>query len=90
MILIPFKNAIVSEENIMPDKALYNITLDNQDIIVRFNRNILDPDSLTKFLEYLELETIRSRSNLTQEQAAILAEEIDLDVWSKIKHKFVA
>jgi len=73
----------------MPDKALYNITLDNQDIIVRFNRNILDPDSLTKFLEYLELETIRSRSNLTQEQAAILAEEIDLDVWSKIKHKFV-
>ncbi len=74
----------------MPDKALYNITLDNQDIIVRFNRNILDPDSLTKFLEYLELETIRSRSNLTQEQAAILAEEIDLDVWSKIKHKFVA
>ncbi len=74
----------------MPDKAFYNITLDNQDIIVRFNRNILDPDSLTKFLEYLELETIRSRSNLTQEQAAILAEEIDLDVWSKIKHKFVA
>ncbi len=73
----------------MPDKAFYNITLDNQDIIVRFNRNILDPDSLTKFLEYLELETIRSRSNLTQEQAAILAEEIDLDVWSKIKHKFV-
>jgi hypothetical protein len=89
MILIPLKSAIASEENIMPDKALYNITLDNQDIIVRFNRNILDPDSLTKFLEYLELETIRSRSNLTQEQAAILAEEIDLDVWSKIKHKFV-
>lgn len=72
----------------MPDKALYKITLDNQDIIVRFNRDILAQESLTKFLEYLELETIRKRSHLTQEQAATLAEEIDRDVWSKIKHKF--
>ncbi len=73
----------------MPDKALYNITVDNQDIIVRFNRELMDRDTLSKFLDYLELETIRKRSNLTEEQAATLAEEIDRDVWSKIKQKFV-
>ena len=73
----------------MSDKKLYNITLENQDIIIRFNRNILDQESLTKFLEYLELETIRKRSTLTEEQATILADEIDRDVWLKIKHKFV-
>ncbi|MEH2183878.1 hypothetical protein [Nostoc sp.] len=73
----------------MPEKSSYNITLDNQDIIIKFNKNILDLESLTKFLEYLELETIRKRSNLTQEQATILADEIDSDVWLKIKHKFV-
>lgn len=73
----------------MPDKTVYNITVDNQDIIVRFNRDLMDRDTLSKFLDYLELETIRKRSNLTVEQAATLAEEIDRDVWSKIKQRFV-
>lgn len=73
----------------MPDKTVYNITVDDQDIIVRFNRDLMDRDTLSKFLDYLELETIRKRSNLTDEQAATLAEEIDRDVWSKIKQKFV-
>ena len=73
----------------MSDKAMYNITVDNQDIIVKFDRELMDRDTLSKFLDYLELETIRKRSNLTEEQAATLAEEIDRDVWSKIKQKFV-
>ncbi|MEH2222254.1 hypothetical protein [Nostoc sp.] len=73
----------------MPENSSYKITLDKQDIIIKFNRNILDLESLTKFLEYLELETIRKRSNLTQEQATTLADEIDSDVWLEIKHKFV-
>jgi hypothetical protein len=69
----------------MPDKKLYNITIDNQDIIIRFNKDILAQESLNKFLEYLELETIRKRSSLTEAQATILADEIDRDVWLKIK-----
>jgi hypothetical protein len=73
----------------MLDKALYNITVDNQEIVVRLNKDTIDRDTLTKFLDYVELETTRKRSNLTVEQAATLAEEIDSDVWSKIKHKFV-
>ncbi|MBW4457886.1 MAG: hypothetical protein KME55_37580 [Nostoc indistinguendum CM1-VF10] len=73
----------------MPEKAIYNITLDGQDIIIKFNKNILDQESLSKFLEYLELETIRRRSHLTEEQATTLADEIDRDAWLKIKHKFV-
>ncbi|MEC4813290.1 MAG: hypothetical protein SAK29_08480 [Scytonema sp. PMC 1069.18] len=73
----------------MQDFALYNITVDNQDVIVRFNRELIDQDTLSKFLDYLELETMRKRSNLTIEQAATLAEEIDRDVWLKIKQKFV-
>ena len=73
----------------MLDKALYNITADNQDIVVRFSRDIIDQDTLSKFLDYLELETIRKRSNLAVDQAALIAEEIDHDVWSKIKQKFV-
>ncbi|WP_373527542.1 hypothetical protein [Nostoc sp.] len=73
----------------MLENLSYNITLYNQDIIIRFNRNIVDQESLTKFLEYLELEIIRKRSHLTEEKATIVADEIDRDVWLKIKHKFV-
>ncbi|MBW4642310.1 MAG: hypothetical protein KME23_04715 [Goleter apudmare HA4340-LM2] len=73
----------------MPDKELYNITLDNQDIIIRFNKDILAQESLIKFLEYIELETIRKSSSLTEEQVNIIADEIDRDVWLKIKHKFI-
>ena len=46
----------------MPNKTLYNITVDDQDFIVRFNRDLMDRDTLSKFLDYLELETIRKRS----------------------------
>jgi hypothetical protein len=56
---------------------------------VRSLAKSLNFDTLSKFLDYLELETIRKRSNLTDERAATLAEEIDRDVWSKIKQKFV-
>lgn len=73
----------------MADKAMYNITIDNQDIIVRLNRNIIDQDTLTKFLDYLEIETMRKRSRLTVEEAATLAEEIDSNVWANVKPKFV-
>jgi hypothetical protein len=73
----------------MLDNLLYSITVDNQDIIVRFNRDMIDLDTLSKFLDYLELETIRKRSNLTVEEATTLAEQIDHDMWSKIKQKFI-
>ncbi|MDZ7951654.1 hypothetical protein [Nostoc sp. DedQUE09] len=73
----------------MLEKSTYNITLDGQNLIIKFNKNILDQESLSKFLEYLELETIRRRSHLTEEQATALADEIDRDTWLKIKHKFV-
>lgn len=73
----------------MTDKAFYNITVENKDIIVRLNRDIIDRDTLIKLLDYLELETIRKHSRLTEKQAATLAEEIDTKVWSNLKHKFV-
>ena len=67
----------------------YSIIAEERDVVVRFNRDVVDWDAMTKFLDYLELESIRARSKLTKEQAAALAEEIDRDVWEKIKPKFL-
>ena len=65
----------------------YSITAENQDVVVRFNRDIVDWEAMTRFLDYLELESIRTRSKLTKERASALAEEVDRDVWENVRHK---
>ena len=69
---------------------MYSINVENRDVIVRFNRDTIDQDTLTKFLDYLELESLRKRSQLTDEQANILAKEIDRSAWDNVKHSFLA
>ena len=49
---------------------------------------IISFEDPVEFLDYLELEAIRKHSQLTEESAATLAEEIDREVWSNIKPKF--
>jgi len=70
-------------------EQIYNITVENQDLIIRFKKDIIELDALKKFLDYLELESLRKKSRMTTAQAETLAQEIDIDVWSNIKHKFV-
>ncbi|WP_071189248.1 hypothetical protein [Trichormus sp. NMC-1] len=70
-------------------EQIYNITVENQDLIIRFKKDIIELDTLKKFLDYLELESLRKQSSMTIAQAEALAKEIDIDVWSNIKHKFV-
>ena len=70
-------------------KGTYTITLDNNDIIVRLDRTLIDEEALTKLLDYVELESIRKRSKLTEEQAADLAKEVDQAAWESSKPKFL-
>ncbi|MDJ1184723.1 hypothetical protein [Roseofilum casamattae] len=72
----------------MSNKSLYEITLDNEDIIVKIDRNLISQDRVTKFLDYLELESVRKRSQLTAEDAESLAEEVNRNVWSNLQDKF--
>ena len=55
----------------------YDITIEQHEFVVRFARTMFDQDDITRFLEYIELESIRKRSQLTREQADALANEID-------------
>jgi hypothetical protein len=63
----------------------YQVNIENKDVVVRFRRDLVDETTLGLFLDYLELESIRKRSKLTEEQAAELAKEIDAVVWEKLK-----
>ena len=65
----------------------YQVNVEKQNVVVRFRRDMIDQTAPGKFLDYLELESIRKRSQLTEEQAA-LADEIDRSVWESIKSAF--
>lgn len=66
----------------MADPA-YRIDLEERDLVVRVRRDVLDREEVSRFLDYLELESIRRRSQLTEEDAARLADEVDAGVWER-------
>jgi hypothetical protein len=68
----------------------YEIANEQGDIIVRFNGELVDRDALARLLDFVELESVRKRSRLSEEDAAQLADEIDRSVWERIKHKYSA
>lgn len=75
----------------MPSGAVsksYEIANEQGDIVVRFNGELVDRDALSRFLDFVELESIRKRSQLSEQDAARLADEIDRSVWERIKHKY--
>ncbi len=67
----------------------FEISDERDDIVIRFDRKLVDRQALSRLLRYLEMESIRKRSRLTEAQAAELADEIDKAVWERVKHKYV-
>jgi hypothetical protein len=57
--------------------------------VVRFNGELVDRDALSRLLDFVELESIRKRSQLGKEDAAQPADEIDRSVCERIKHKYL-
>ena len=66
----------------------YEITTDREDIVIRITRQATNRDSLMKLLDYLELEAIRSQSQLTEDSAKSLAGDIAQSAWLQVKHLF--
>ncbi len=73
----------------MKKGGTYTITLDNNDIVVRLDRDLIDQEALARLLDYVELESIRKRSKLTEKQAERLAEEVNQAAWESSKPKFL-
>ncbi len=66
----------------------YKIAIEQGTVVVRFDRDAIDETALGRFLDYLELQSIRKRSQLSEEQATALAGEIDRSVWNTLKEAF--
>jgi hypothetical protein len=69
----------------MVAQGAYSVAFEDEQIVVRLQRGVLDRESVVKFLDFLELESIRRRSAMTADQAAALAKEIDQSVWENLR-----
>ncbi|NEQ87148.1 MAG: hypothetical protein F6K26_46105 [Moorea sp. SIO2I5] len=65
----------------------YNLSVDDQTIIIKIDKTAIDYPQLAQLLNYLELKSISQRNQLTEEVAAELADDIDSTVLSLVKSK---
>ncbi len=69
----------------MAAEPAYRIDFEERDLVVRVSRDAIDADQMSRFLDYLELESIRRRSELSEEDARTLAAEVDRAAWERIR-----
>ena len=62
--------------------------LDDSDGFTVHVPNGLDRESVSRFLDFLVLERARLESQLTAEEAAEIADEIDRAVWEQIRSSY--
>jgi hypothetical protein len=63
----------------------YRIDIEEQDIVVRVRRDMVGREEVSRFLDYLELESVRRRSQLSESDATALADEVDRAVWERVR-----
>jgi hypothetical protein len=66
----------------------YKVTGDQENIIISLSRESVDQKALEKLLDYLDLESIRRRSQLTDLDAASLTSDVKQAAWQKVKSLF--
>lgn len=66
----------------------YEVANEQDQIVIRFDSRLVDQNALSRVLDYLEMESIRSRSRMTPAEASKLADEIDRTVWEQVKQKY--
>ncbi len=52
---------------------MYQVAVEGDDVLVRLSGSMTEPDTLEKFLDFLELEAVGKSSQLSQDQASRLA-----------------
>lgn len=68
--------------------AAYQISTEEDQIVIRLERATADGPALARLLDYLALAAVRRRSALTDEDAAVLAADVKRGAWERAKHLF--
>lgn len=69
-------------------KTPYEIETDQDSIVIRLPRTLAGDEGLIQFLDYLEMQDIRQRSELSEDDAEKLAAEVKRDAWQRVRPLF--
>ena len=72
----------------MQPTQAYKINSTNQEITIQLNKNLIEPEKLEKFLDYLFLIDIQQKSQLTEASADELIKEIKQSCWEQQQSLF--
>lgn len=72
----------------MTDRPAYRIDIEGDEMVIRIRRDSVDLEDLSRFLDYIVLKSIQRKSELTEEDAAVVADEIDRAVWERVRHRY--
>ncbi|MDD2723046.1 MAG: hypothetical protein PHH59_03360 [Methylovulum sp.] len=73
----------------MPNPA-YQIASSNKEVVITLNRSLIAQEKLEQFLDYLTISAIQQKSQLTEETAWELINDIDNTLWEKHKNLFLS
>jgi hypothetical protein len=68
---------------------MIDITFEANDVVLKFPKQFAPSDYVQNFLDRLRLETIAQKSQLLEEQAWELSEEVKQQWWQKNKEIFL-
>ncbi|MEM7128526.1 MAG: hypothetical protein AAF702_19490 [Chloroflexota bacterium] len=77
------KDTIENRENVP-----YRITVDKNDFVVRLNQQFFQKEAISRFLDFLSVEIVRTRSQATEQEIEQLAKEVKQKAWSRVKDQF--
>jgi hypothetical protein len=68
--------------------ATYQITSEQDEIVIHLPRNLVDEVELARLLDYMQVEAIRRRSQLSEAEASDLGKDVKQGAWRLVKHLF--
>ncbi len=66
----------------------YEIISNNQEVIVKLNRSLIEQEKLEQLLDYLFIKSLQQKSGLSENDADQLIDEIDNAVWKRQRSLF--
>lgn len=69
----------------MTQTVPFSIAVEADEFVIRADRALFDAESLTKFLDYLRIKSLRSRSQASAQDIDELAQSVNQAVWQQLK-----
>ncbi|MDM8536982.1 hypothetical protein QUF70_09535 [Desulfobacterales bacterium HSG17] len=66
----------------------YEISTVQDSIIIKVPRNIANEKTLARFLDFLDMENIRQKSQMTKENALKISKDVKQGAWEQVKNLF--